>query len=1108
MKKLLIIIGLAMLGLLAVSCYDDSALWNSMEEYENRLASLESKYETLNGEISSLKTLVSAFQQGDYITSVSPIKENGKEIGYEITFATHGTISILHGQDAVPATTPMIGIKKDTDGVYYWTIDGEWLLDEAGQKVKAVGTDGKDGSAGSQGAQGNPGAPGPDGITPKLKIENEYWYVSYDDGKTWTPLNCKATGEDGAPGVAESLFKAVYQKDGYLVVELADGNVFNIPVSANGGQLDIHLDAEPGLAVVPGATVNIRYSIKGADENTMVRVISNVEPVLAIVKPENSSEGYICLYVEEWFDETEEDFRDEVFDEELFGPDVTENDFYHSLFSIIVTVVDGKGNQVMKVLNIDEGTISSVLDAYVADAAACSVTAQVKTNVDYEVVIPQKDTWLTCSPSTKAQMRTDEITFSVAANTGDMFRGSNVSLVTNAGQFLESLVILQRSPLAGEKMAFADKVVERACVSAFDTNLDGAITYEEAAKVTDLNKMRMPMNAVSFDELKHFVGITTIPSRFFAGCQNLRSVVLPEQITSIGRDAFTECRSLESVIIPQGVVTMGYVNDGEANDYNLEGLFCGCYSLASIEIPDGVKEIETYRMFGDCWNLASVKLPAVTELGDVMFKGCEKLTSFEIPESVTRLGEAVFAYTGFTSFVIPERFTELPHGIFSDCPNLSEVILHDKITYIGPSAFSGCRNLRNIDLPASLEVIGDRAFAWSGIRGKEVEIGGQIVEALQIPESVVDIQYEAFIECQDLKAVQMISKTPCYANRWSFPEHTMIYVPDGCYDAYRNSWGYDFNWAEKSVYVRGNFAEGEHYMIRQEDGTYHARVTVEAYNEFYFYDDTGREYFYLNETSDPVVYEGVNYTVGLRNGGWFVVPVSGIIDLYLSNDMSQFHYIVSSVLDESVVYFDNFDWLAEYAMMSGASDSVGEQNPSGNAPNMYTSSLVAGAWDQFIARGYKYLGATVGDTEFVEDYPTKCIYVQMNYLKLGKTKYNAAIKLPALQRLSGTSDVRIEFDWCWHLTGANRPDLMTLSLDASIGTFECSGTSTSAEVESSQSTVEGESYMEWQHVVLTLNGATAETVLTIRPTHADPTISNPSRSQNRWHLDNIMVTKL
>ena len=44
-----------------------------------------------------------------------------------------------------------------------------------------------------------PGQPGQDGVTPKLKIENGYWWVSYDDGNTWTQLE-KATGEDGKDG--------------------------------------------------------------------------------------------------------------------------------------------------------------------------------------------------------------------------------------------------------------------------------------------------------------------------------------------------------------------------------------------------------------------------------------------------------------------------------------------------------------------------------------------------------------------------------------------------------------------------------------------------------------------------------------------------------------------------------------------------------------------------------------------------------------------------------------------------------------------------------------------------------------------------------------------
>ena len=155
MKRILTLVSLAVLGLFVSSCYDDSALWNSMKEYEDRLATLESRYETLNGEVSSLKTLVSAVQQGDYITSVVPVKEAGKEVGYTITFAKNGTITIKNGTDAESGTTPKIGVKKDTDGIYYWTVDGNWLLDEAGKKVKASGTDGKDGAAGTPGAEGS-----------------------------------------------------------------------------------------------------------------------------------------------------------------------------------------------------------------------------------------------------------------------------------------------------------------------------------------------------------------------------------------------------------------------------------------------------------------------------------------------------------------------------------------------------------------------------------------------------------------------------------------------------------------------------------------------------------------------------------------------------------------------------------------------------------------------------------------------------------------------------------------------------------------------------------------------------------------------------------------
>ncbi len=101
-----------------------------------------------------------------------------------------------------PGDTPIVGIKKDTlNNTYYWTvsINGEsprWILDENGQKISAQGLKG---DPGKNGTDGKPGKNGADGITPEFKIENDYWFVSYNNGANWTQLG-KAKGDRGATG--------------------------------------------------------------------------------------------------------------------------------------------------------------------------------------------------------------------------------------------------------------------------------------------------------------------------------------------------------------------------------------------------------------------------------------------------------------------------------------------------------------------------------------------------------------------------------------------------------------------------------------------------------------------------------------------------------------------------------------------------------------------------------------------------------------------------------------------------------------------------------------------------------------------------------------------
>lgn len=270
MKKLLFYFFSATI-LLVAGCsesFDDSQIWTKLDSLESRIAALEQLCRQMNTNISSLQTVVDALKNNDYVTSVTPITEDGKTIGYTITFSKSSPVTIYHGKDGANGAdgkdgvdgkdgadgyTPVIGVKQDVDGIYYWTLDGEWLLDNDGNKIKAEGKDGKDGQDGKDGADGadgkdgkdgedgkdgkdgEDGKDGKDGVTPQLKIENEYWYISYDNGATWTELG-KATGEDGQDGTdgkdgqnGDSMFEDVTYDDDYVYFTLTDGTVITIP---------------------------------------------------------------------------------------------------------------------------------------------------------------------------------------------------------------------------------------------------------------------------------------------------------------------------------------------------------------------------------------------------------------------------------------------------------------------------------------------------------------------------------------------------------------------------------------------------------------------------------------------------------------------------------------------------------------------------------------------------------------------------------------------------------------------------------------------------------------------------------------------------------------
>lgn len=210
--KKLVKIAIVLTCCLVWSCnekFDDSRIWSYLNSLEVRIAKMEELVKQMNTNVSSLQAIMSALQENDYITSVTPITKENDVVGYTICFLKSSPITIYNGKDGKDGNTPQIGISSDVDGNRYWTLNGEWLIDDKGNKVIALAQNGKD------------------GVTPLLKIENDSWYLSMDEGKTWTVLG-QATGDKGDEG--ENLFTSILFDTEKVTFTTNDGSVFALPL--------------------------------------------------------------------------------------------------------------------------------------------------------------------------------------------------------------------------------------------------------------------------------------------------------------------------------------------------------------------------------------------------------------------------------------------------------------------------------------------------------------------------------------------------------------------------------------------------------------------------------------------------------------------------------------------------------------------------------------------------------------------------------------------------------------------------------------------------------------------------------------------------------------
>lgn len=275
MKKLFLLI----CALIAVSgCqYDDLWIKEELTDLEERIEELEELCYELNSDIEALDQIIAALKGFEYVTDVQSVGDDG----YRIIFDSGREIEIHQGKngaDGKDGYIPEISVKQDTDGEWYWTIDGEWMLDADGNRITTTGrTD----------------------LVPVVKIEDMFWYISYDGGRNWTRLG-KAVGENG-----KSFFTDVRVDKNYVHITLADGTELTIPKMS---EFSMELGVSGDIPCGPFETLTIPYTLKGAkyetevltiaegDWKAEVQVISSTKGNIVMTAPEDISKGQVVIF--------------------------------------------------------------------------------------------------------------------------------------------------------------------------------------------------------------------------------------------------------------------------------------------------------------------------------------------------------------------------------------------------------------------------------------------------------------------------------------------------------------------------------------------------------------------------------------------------------------------------------------------------------------------------------------------------------------------------------------------------------------------------------------------------------------------------------------------
>lgn len=263
------IVFLCCIAVAACNSGEIKQMQEQLRQHEEEIQRLKAMVESVNNSVSALQTTVVEMESGGYVTAVIPDEQNGRVLGYWLSFGSGKTIYLSTGEEA----TPKISVRSYKGGDYYWTLDNEFLQNDEGEMI-AVG----------------------DAATPPLlKAEEDDWFISMDGAVSWTLLE-KAYS-------AASIIKSIDTSNpNYVIITLSNGTVLQLTTwsayitlqnlanqqddddDEDDGNVEIWIEVpEDYIFIGLGETVSYDYHLSGtAIENASVTAFSDGNFVVSI----------------------------------------------------------------------------------------------------------------------------------------------------------------------------------------------------------------------------------------------------------------------------------------------------------------------------------------------------------------------------------------------------------------------------------------------------------------------------------------------------------------------------------------------------------------------------------------------------------------------------------------------------------------------------------------------------------------------------------------------------------------------------------------------------------------------------------------------------------